>query len=166
MNPANRAMLSTTVLAIAVASASAFSVAPALHHPTAGAARAGRLTAKQSSRFKEPVRTKDESISVAGFVDFIQPDDAWNKYVLLRPSTCELDEDGTVERHPVSGATCETQRTPGTFRTVIFSSIVCFIMGFPLLLANPVVLPRLIEAATVSNVQAVQAMSQTSMYLQ
>lgn len=107
-------------------------------------------------------------VPVAGFVDFIQSGDAWSKYVLLRPSSCQLDEDGDIgpsEAHPL-GATCETERIPGTLRTIIFSSVVCVIMGLPLLLANPVVLPKVVELATVSNVQAMQAASQTPIALQ
>ena len=68
--------------------------------------------------------------------------DLWTRYVLLRPDGCDLEED--VPPHPL-GTTCETSRTPGTLRTVVLCCVLCTLAAIPALLANPLVLPRLIE---------------------
>ena len=79
------------------------------------------------------------------------PKDAWfDRFVLLRPSGCDeckIDEECAVEPHEL-GTTCETERVPGTLRTVIFSSLFCVLVAIPVLLANPAVLPKLVEVCT------------------
>ncbi len=63
---------------------------------------------------------------------------AWNKYVLLRPEGTQADAKGWAAR------------TPGTTRTILFSSVFCAVAAIPYALANPAVLVRLIEISTLS----------------
>ena len=78
-------------------------------------------------------------------------DNWFDRLVLLRPSGCDEcaadDDQCAVEPH-VLGTTCETERVPGTLRTTIFSSLLCILIAIPLLLANPAVLPKLVEVST------------------
>ena len=65
---------------------------------------------------------------------------AWNKYVLIRPEGAQDD----------GARTGWAARTPGTTRTIIFSSVFCAVAAIPYALANPAVLVRLIEISTLS----------------
>ena len=69
--------------------------------------------------------------------DFFE--DAWAKYVLLRPNG-----DDSEDRKGWAA------RTPGTARTILLSSLFCVLVALPVLLTNPVVLTRLLEAAALS----------------
>ena len=73
----------------------------------------------------------------------------WAKYVLLRP------EMGIEElKNSTSLRTAKewswNERTPGTARTIIISTLLVGLFAIPALLANPYVLPKLIEAAVLS----------------
>ena len=63
-------------------------------------------------------------------------EDAWDRYVLIRPGDKELKGPGWW-----------TTRTPGTARTFMFSSLVFTACAIPVLLTNPYVLAWLIELA-------------------
>ena len=70
--------------------------------------------------------------------------DAWSKYVLLRPGM-------TYEELKLSTLSpLGDDRTPGTVRTILLSSILVFAASVPHLLASPWVLPKLIELAALS----------------
>ena len=66
--------------------------------------------------------------------------DLWERYVLIRPAEKEVGEGWWA------------QRTPGTGRTIFFSSIFCGLVALPYLLTNTVVLTWLIELAALDRV--------------
>ena len=87
--------------------------------------------------------------------------DAWSEFVLLRPPAdeCEVEQafNGTAfEFHAnhVAGTTCDTERVPGTIRTIVMSSVLCTLVAVPALMANPSVVEKILEWAAVSVVVA------------
>jgi hypothetical protein len=62
--------------------------------------------------------------------------DAWERYVLIRPSDQQNESDGMW-----------ASRTPGTARTIIFSSILCSLAALPALVTKPAALALLVELA-------------------
>eukprot|EP00966_Prymnesium_polylepis_P102904 2383777-Prymnesium_polylepis.2 len=86
----------------------------------------------------------------AGFLE-----DAWAKYVLLRPGMTydELKEStlrSTTEQFKPT--LDKSKRTPGTVRTVLLSSVVVCLAAVPALAQNPAVLAKLIELASLDRV--------------
>lgn len=86
---------------------------------------------------------------------------AWSEFVLLRPPAdeCEVEQafNGTAfEFHAnhVAGTTCDTERVPGTIRTIVMSSVLCTLVAVPALMANPSVVEKILEWAAVSVVVA------------
>ena len=63
--------------------------------------------------------------------------DAWARYVLIRP-----------EETPVEDLNWWEKRTPGTARTIVFSSLLCTAAAIPLILTNPVIFLKLLELAS------------------
>ena len=63
-------------------------------------------------------------------------DDMMNKYVLLRPPDFKDDERSGWDA-----------RTPGTARTILFSSLFCMLVALPYILTQPAVLVKLVEIA-------------------
>ena len=87
--------------------------------------------------------------------------DVWSEFVLLRPPAdeCEVEQafNGTAfEFHAnhVAGTTCDTERVPGTLRTIVLSSVLCTLVAVPALMANPSVVEKILEWAAVSVVAA------------
>jgi hypothetical protein len=54
----------------------------------------------------------------------------------------------------VAGTTCDTERVPGTLRTIVLSSVLCTLVAVPALMANPSVVEKILEWAAVSVVAA------------
>ena len=66
-----------------------------------------------------------------------------NKYVLLRPPDFKDDERSGWDA-----------RTPGTARTILFSSLFCTLVALPYILTQPAVLVKLVELAALDRVGA------------
>ena len=69
--------------------------------------------------------------------------DAWDRYVLLRPQ----------ERNGLPAYdSLWASRKPGTVRTILLSSAICSVVALPFLLTNPAVLTWLVELAALDRV--------------
>ena len=75
--------------------------------------------------------------------------DAWAKYVLIRPEMGMDDLRNSTTLRTAKEWEWET-RTPGTLRTIVISTFVVCLFAIPALLANPLILPKLLEAAVLS----------------
>lgn len=87
--------------------------------------------------------------------------DVWSEFVLLRPPAdeCEVEQafngtDFEFHANHVVGTTCDTERAPGTLRTIVLSSVLCTLVAVPALMANPSVVEKILEWAAVSVVAA------------
>ena len=81
--------------------------------------------------------------------------EAWARYVLLRPGMTFDELKSTTLRQPTEQFTPTldtSKRTPGTVRTVLFSSLLVFLAAVPALMQNPAVLVKLIELASLDRV--------------
>merc|ERR1711990_639626 len=78
-------------------------------------------------------------------------EDAWARFVLLRPGmdVDEFRKSTELTRTPANGWSWEG-RTPGTVRTILITSATLCLFAIPVLVTNPLVLPRLLEAAALS----------------
>lgn len=106
-------------------------------------------------------RPLSRPLSRAGLLTARLADDkAWSEFVLLRPTAdeCEIEEafeGSSFEFHKshVVGTSCDTERVPGTMRTIIICSVLCTLVAIPTLMANPAVLEKLLEWAATSVVK-------------
>ena len=108
------------------------------------------VDAFQVSFTRPATRGQRHSTPLVAILEEPPKDDWFQRFVLLRPQGCDectVDNECAVEPHEL-GPTCETERVPGTLRTFIFSSIFCCLVAIPLLLANPAVLPKLLEVCS------------------
>merc|ERR1711990_1179420 len=129
--PSMRLVL-VTVLALAAGSA-AFKVG-------------GKPSPKRAVSPKASSVSPKSSAEAEGSLGAVQG--AWARFVLLRPGMSQ-EELKTRTRRPTPRqySLDPAERTPGTVRTILLSSFLVFLAALPALLANPVVLAKLIELA-------------------
>lgn len=133
-------------------------VAPASFARTiSGAARpspeALRTSVKVATRRSRPVQLSErrgdgeEGGGSPSFGDTVQ--DAWARYVLLRPGMGFDDLKNSTKLRTARTWSWQ-ERTPGTARTLVLSVAFVSLFALPVLLANPAVLSVLLETAALS----------------
>lgn len=76
-------------------------------------------------------------------------EDAWARYVLLRPGM-DLEQLRNSTRLRTAQSWTWQERTPGTARTLLFTVVTITLFAVPVLLANPQILSRLLGTVALS----------------
>mmetsp|Transcript_161326 Transcript_161326/g.297581 ORF Transcript_161326/g.297581 Transcript_161326/m.297581 type:complete len:219 (+) Transcript_161326:126-782(+) len=109
------------------------------HKPSTS--RKSKRGSKRNSAQKGGLDAKDGEVSWL--------EDAWQKYVLIRPGMTFKELQNSTKLRTYQYWTWEN-RTPGTARTLVITSVVLILAAIPVLLTNPAVFPKLIELAALS----------------
>ena len=115
-----------------------------------------------------PVMRRGAASSSAAGPQMMSLETAWKEFVLLRP---DWESPGANLKDSTKLRTAKAwswdERTPGTARTLLISSVLVAFFAIPAIMANPVVLTKVLELAALDVIGETPAdvLSKTGTYL-